>query len=105
MVATACRRSAYSGEIFELYLAPEYQGVGLGRRMFEAARSDLAAHGYSTFVVWALGGNDRALEFYSVWAARSCAARARRFGDGDARARRVRLRRSSVAQSEDLLAT
>ncbi len=55
----------YSGEIFELYLAPEYQGAGLGRRMFEAARSDLAAHGYLSFVVWALAGNERAVEFYS----------------------------------------
>ncbi len=55
---------AFSGEIFELYLAPEYQGVGLGRRMFSAARADMAQHGYLTFVVWALGGNDRALEFY-----------------------------------------
>ncbi len=54
----------YSGEIFELYLAPEYQGGGLGRRMFEAARRDLAAHGQTTFVVWALAGNERALGFY-----------------------------------------
>ena len=55
---------AYTGEIFELYLAPEYQGAGLGRRMFTAARDDLAAHGYLSFVVWALAGNDRALDFY-----------------------------------------
>jgi ribosomal protein S18 acetylase RimI-like enzyme len=55
---------SFSGEIFELYLAPEYQGAGLGRRMFEAARGDLAAHGYLSFVVWALAGNDRAVEFY-----------------------------------------
>src|SRR6202041_1129941 len=54
---------AYSGDIFELYLAPEYQGAGLGRRMFDAARDDLAAHGHATFVVWALAGNDRALGF------------------------------------------
>ncbi len=54
----------FSGEIFELYLAPEYQGGGLGRRMFEAAQRDLAAHGYASFVVWALAGNDRALAFY-----------------------------------------
>jgi len=54
----------YSGEIFELYLAPEYQGGGLGRRMFEAAQRDLAAHGYPTFVVWALAGNERAVGFY-----------------------------------------
>jgi len=55
---------AYSGEIFELYVAPEYQGGGLGKRMFDAARDDMAAHGYLSFVVWALAGNDRALEFY-----------------------------------------
>jgi ribosomal protein S18 acetylase RimI-like enzyme len=54
----------YGGEIFELYLAPEYQGVGLGRRVFDAARADLSEHGFPTFVVWALGGNDRAIEFY-----------------------------------------
>ena len=36
----------FGGEIFELYLAPECQGCGLGRRMFEAARKDLAGHGY-----------------------------------------------------------
>lgn len=54
----------YAGEIFELYLAPEYQGAGLGRRMFQAARDDLAAHGYGSFVVWALADNERGLEFY-----------------------------------------
>jgi ribosomal protein S18 acetylase RimI-like enzyme len=54
----------YGGEIFELYLAPEYQGGGLGRRMFEAAQRDMAAHGYSSFVVWALAGNERAIGFY-----------------------------------------
>src|SRR5947209_1042047 len=54
----------FGGEIFELYLTPEYQGVGLGKRMFEAARADLSAHGFPTFVVWALGGNDRAMDFY-----------------------------------------
>ena len=57
---------AFGGEIFELYLTPEYQGVGLGRRMFAAAKADLAAHGFSTFVVWALGDNERAIEFYHL---------------------------------------
>jgi ribosomal protein S18 acetylase RimI-like enzyme len=54
----------YGGEIFELYLAPEYQGGGFGRRMFDAARKDLADHGYRSLVVWALAENDRALGFY-----------------------------------------
>ena len=29
------------GEIDELYLAPEYQGLGFGRRLFKAVRNDL----------------------------------------------------------------
>jgi ribosomal protein S18 acetylase RimI-like enzyme len=54
----------YSGEIFEIYLAPEYQGLGFGRRMFEAAQKDMADHGYRSFLVWALADNERAYGFY-----------------------------------------
>ena len=64
MGGTAFRRSGFGGEIFELYLAPECQGCGFGRRMFEAARKDLAGHGYGSFVVWALADNERAIGFY-----------------------------------------
>lgn len=71
----------YGGEIFELYLTPEYQGAGLGRRMFDAARADLAAHGFSTFVVWALGGNDRAIEFYHRRGGAVVRRARERFGD------------------------
>lgn len=39
----------YSGEIFEIYLLPEYQGLGFGRRLFNAARQELAAHGSHDF--------------------------------------------------------
>lgn len=54
----------YAGEIFELYLAPEFQGLGFGARLFAAARADLAAKGYLSVIVWALADNDRALRFY-----------------------------------------
>jgi len=54
----------YGGEIFELYLAPEYQGAGFGRRLFDSARKDLIARGCRGFVVWALADNDRAMNFY-----------------------------------------
>ena len=54
----------YQGEIFELYLAPEFQGVGFGQRLFDAARRDLQAFGYNSTLVWALSDNDRAIGFY-----------------------------------------
>ena len=82
----------YSGEIFELYVAPEYQGGGLGRRMFEAAQRDLAEHGYPTFVVWALAGNDRAVGFYRRLGGRIVRRAPEQFGAETLRARRFRVR-------------
>lgn len=54
----------YSGEILEIYLMPKYQGLGLGRRLFNAARRELAEHGYLSTIVWALAENEKALAFY-----------------------------------------
>lgn len=52
------------GEIDELYLAPEYQGLGFGRRLFRAVRNDLGDGGARRVAVWALAENDRARTFY-----------------------------------------
>src|SRR5690606_11289741 len=58
-------RLPQQGEIYELYLKPEYQGIGLGTRLFSAARAHLAAHGLKGLVIWALEENDGALDFYA----------------------------------------
>jgi ribosomal protein S18 acetylase RimI-like enzyme len=54
----------YKGEIFELYLKPEYQGLGFGRRLFRTAHRELVSHGMGSVVVWSLAENDRAVAFY-----------------------------------------
>ena len=54
----------YRGEIFELYLKPEYQGLGFGHRLFTAAQKDLANHGLNSVIVWSLADNERAIAFY-----------------------------------------
>ena len=59
------RELPQQGEIYELYLRPECQGIGLGSRLFTAARQKLAAHGLKGLVVWALEDNTGALSFYS----------------------------------------
>ncbi len=56
--------SPYRGEVFELYLRPECQGLGFGRRLFDAARRDLAASRLEGLIVWSLADNDRACGFY-----------------------------------------
>ena len=54
------------GEIYELYLRPEYQGIGLGSRLFSEARRLLGSLGCKGLVVWTLEENDRAVNFYSA---------------------------------------
>ena len=70
----------HGGEVFELYLAPQYQGLGFGRRLFEAARADLADHGYPSLLVWALADNDRALGFYDRLGGKQVRRAPERFG-------------------------
>jgi ribosomal protein S18 acetylase RimI-like enzyme len=69
-----------NGEIDELYLAPEYQGLGFGRRLFKAVRNDLAHRGLNRTVVWALADNERACGFYESLGGRSIARIEERIG-------------------------
>ena len=55
---------ARTGEIYELYLRPECQGCGLGRRLFTEARRELRASGLDRLTVWALAENEIACRFY-----------------------------------------
>ena len=61
---TRGRALGTAGEIDELYILPDHQGLGLGRRLFRAVRNDMQDHGLRTLGVWALVGNDRAEAFY-----------------------------------------
>ena len=58
------RELKQQGEIYELYLRPEYQGIGLGSRLFLEARKMLASSGLKGVVVWALEENQNAVSFY-----------------------------------------
>jgi len=68
---TRSRTLGTEAEIDELYLLPEYQGLGLGRRLFRAVRNDLGDHGLTQLGVWSLEGNDRAGAFYEGLGGRS----------------------------------
>jgi ribosomal protein S18 acetylase RimI-like enzyme len=59
------RELKQEGEIYELYLRPECQGIGLGTRLFTEARGRLKAHGLHGLVVWALEENTNAISFYA----------------------------------------
>jgi ribosomal protein S18 acetylase RimI-like enzyme len=60
------RIAGHEGEIYEIYLRPEFQGVGLGARLFRTARQRLDASGRRGHVVWALADNGPACAFYEA---------------------------------------
>lgn len=57
-------RGKTQGEIYELYLAPTYQGLGFGEHLFEAARYALDERRLNGLIVWALAENTAACQFY-----------------------------------------
>ncbi len=69
-----------AGEIFELYIAPVFQGVGLGTRLFAAARGELKRKGFDHLVVWALKDNEPACAFYDGLGGIALATVPERFG-------------------------
>ena len=71
----------YDGEVYELYLRPEFQGLGFGRRLFTAARRDLTQSGMNSLVVWALSDNEPATAFYRALGGRAVARSSEKFGD------------------------
>ncbi len=72
---------ANCGEIFELYLDPVYQGMGLGEHLFEACRDRLDRDRLNGLVVWALTENVQAREFYWHRGGRPFARAKERFSD------------------------
>lgn len=52
------------GEIYELYLLPDFQGLGFGEFLFEACRYQLDQQSRRGLIVWALTANTGAHSFY-----------------------------------------
>lgn len=68
------------GEIYELYLDPSFQGLGLGEHLFEACRFRLDGRKLKGLVVWALSQNTSAIEFYERRGGRPVSKSSQRFG-------------------------
>jgi ribosomal protein S18 acetylase RimI-like enzyme len=63
-IGFARTRGPYQGEIYELYVAPTYQGLGLGEHLFEGCRYGLDQRRLKGLIVWALVDNTMATDFY-----------------------------------------
>jgi ribosomal protein S18 acetylase RimI-like enzyme len=56
--------SAYTGEIYAIYLLEQHQRRGLGRRLMRAAAEGLAEGGAGAVLLWVLADNPPARRFY-----------------------------------------
>jgi ribosomal protein S18 acetylase RimI-like enzyme len=63
-IGSARQRGPFQGEIYELYLDPIYQGLGLGEHLFEGCRHTLDMRKLNGLIVWALLDNTAACDFY-----------------------------------------
>ena len=53
-----CRRDApFAGEVFTLYIAPDWQNQGIGRRLLLALFERLVAQGCGSAIIWVLREN------------------------------------------------
>lgn len=52
------------GDLMALHVDPAHQGRGIGGRLHDAGLEILTRHGFSSFVLWVLEGNERAMRFY-----------------------------------------
>lgn len=57
-------RSGRGGEIQELYIRPDCQGLGFGSRLFATARAEFRARGLAPLTVWCLAENRIGVAFY-----------------------------------------
>jgi GNAT superfamily N-acetyltransferase len=73
--------SRSTGEIFELYIAPCYQGLGLGKLLFNAARKNLERRGMRHLIIWALADNEKACAFYAQQGGKHVATAPERYDD------------------------
>ena len=56
--------SSHVGEIFALYVDPDFWGQGVGRRLILNARTYLREMSFTIANLWVLEGNLRAIRFY-----------------------------------------
>ena len=68
---------SFTGEVYTIYVLPDYQGTGLGGRLLRALFDELVAAGHRSAVIWVLEANPSRF-FYEAMGGRRVAERAER---------------------------
>lgn len=75
--------AGYDGELYAIYLAPEVQGMGLGRKLFLSMARQLYEHHFSSMVIW-LARKNSARYFYEKFGPVEVARTINQYGVEDA---------------------
>ncbi|MEI2387311.1 GNAT family N-acetyltransferase [Breoghania sp. JC706] len=73
----------FAGEIYELYLRPDHQGLGFGRRLFQATRGAMNSAALPGVAVRVLKENLPAQAFYEAMGGGLCDEKVERIGKSD----------------------
>ena len=69
-----------SGEIYSIYILEEYQGLGLGKKLFMIGINELINEGYNTMILNVLNGNNT-IKFYEKYCGKKVGEKRDNFGD------------------------
>lgn len=75
------RRFEYDGEIYNIYLLPEYQRKGLGGMLLKGLTEEIKQHGYTSLLVWVLTQNPSS-RFYERFEAKPVGREQTTIGEG-----------------------
>lgn len=78
-------RPLYSGEIYALYILPQYWRQGIGARLLREAAQGLAAMKHKSMCLWVLEKNARAMSFYKKTGGERCGKKDIEIGPSTAR--------------------
>ncbi len=67
-------RSDFTGEVYTLYLLPDFQGLGIGQGLLRALFGALAREGHETALIWVVANNPSRF-FYKAMGGRPAARR------------------------------
>ena len=54
----------YDAELYLIYILPDFQRLGIGRRLFNAAVKKLISLGFTSLILWVLAQNEPSRNFY-----------------------------------------
>jgi len=82
------------GEIWSIYVLPQFRHTGAGLALWDAAREGLAEEGCTQVTLWLPLANAQALRFHELAGFKREASSARTFPVGEFRLEHIRLKRS-----------